>query len=118
MYPVFPILLGFILFITLKYFEPACFYLCDSLTLDELKDNLVTETVSYNKAMKELDDIENKMKVAIQEKDYELANDCDFDAECKADDICKIFYKIKDIEENVKKIDPLFESSIEEPYFL
>lgn len=76
------------------------------------------ETVNFNKAMEELKNLMHKMDVAEDNKKYDLAYTYDVASECKADHICDIFYKIRDIEESIKKIDFNFKSSIKEPQFL
>jgi hypothetical protein len=83
----------------------------------KLKNILSEETIKYNEAMKELDDLMNKMDKAEQDKNYSLANHYDFESECKADDICDILLKIRDIEEKIKEKDFSFESSIDTPDF-
>ena len=117
--PIFlylPFILGVSLFLSLKYFEPT--YFCDGESIEEFKNKLSEETIKYNETMKEMYDFKDKMNVAKEEKKYNLAYFYDCRSEWKADDVCKIFYKIRDIEENIKALDKNFESSIEEPPFL
>ena len=115
-FPYLPVLLGLLLFLILKYFEPA--YFCDGESIEELKKSLSEETVKFNETMKEMEDFRQKMNVAKEEMRYDDAYYLDCKAEYKADDVCKIFYKIRGIEENIKTLDPSFESSIKEPAFL
>lgn len=114
--PIFSILFGSTLFVMLKYFEPA--YFCDGLTLDQLRDNLANEIVSYNEDMEKLENLNDKVRLAYQNKDYYNAFYSEYIAEWKIDDICEIFYKIRDLEEDIKTLDSNLKSSIEEPRFL
>jgi hypothetical protein len=115
-FPYLPFILGVSLFLSLKYFEPA--YFCDGESIEELKNKLSEETIKYNETMKKIDDFNDKMNITEQEKKYDLAYYCDFKYECKADKACEIFYKIRDIEENINTLNKNFESSIKEPDFL
>jgi hypothetical protein len=74
-----PFILGISLFLSSKYFEPA--YLCEGESIEELKNILNEETLKYNKAFKELDDIIEKRKVAEQDLKYELAFHYELDSE-------------------------------------
>lgn len=116
--PILPVVLGVILFIMFKYFEPSSFLYCDDLTLEQLKDTLANETIKYNRAVESLSKTRNLMKVAIDKKLYSAANMCEIVTEVKLDKVCQIFHKIRDLEENFKKLESNFESSIEEPRFL
>jgi hypothetical protein len=78
-FPYLPFLFGIFLFLVLKFFEPA--YLCDGESIEELKNRLTEETTIYNKAMEELDDLVDKMKVAEEEKKYDLAYSYDLKSE-------------------------------------
>lgn len=91
--------------------------LCDGESIEYLKANLNEETIKYNEAMEELDNLMKKMHEAAEDRKYNLANHYDFKSECKADDVCDILYKIRDIEESIKALEPEFKSSIETPEF-
>jgi hypothetical protein len=93
-------------------------YLCEGESLEELKNIFNEETVKYNEALKELDDLTEKCNEAYQAKEYNKAFHYELKSEGLADDICEMFYKIKDIEENIKTLDKNFQSSIKEPDFL
>lgn len=68
--------------------------------------------------MKEMKDLREKMFIAEAEERYDDAFHYDCESEWKADDVCKIFYKIRDIEDNIKALNKKFKSSIKEPPFL
>jgi hypothetical protein len=68
--------------------------------------------------MKEMEDLKDKVRQAYQEKAWDKAYYLECDSERRADKVCEIFYKIRDIEDNIKALNKNFESSIEEPPFL
>ena len=80
--PIFlylPFILGVSLFLSLKYYEPA--YLCDGESIEELKNKLGEEITRYNETMKEMENLEDKMRLAYQEKDYDGV----YYSDCKAE---------------------------------
>jgi hypothetical protein len=78
-FPFLPFILGVLLFLSLKYFESA--YLCDEEGLEELKNILNEETIKYNEALKELDNLKEKCNVAYQALEYEKAFYYELDSE-------------------------------------
>lgn len=70
-FPYLPFIFGVSLFLSLKYFEPA--YFCDGESIEELKNQLSEETIKYNGAMKELNDLNEKTHQTVQAKQYDSA---------------------------------------------
>ena len=115
--PIFPFLLGIILFIILKSFEPSI--LCEGKTIDDLNNTLFDDIIKYNSTMNDYNYYDDLRWAAVNNPVRNI--DKIIYLNKKASDNIKsatnLLAEIRKIESAIQKIEPSFKSNIKKQWF-